>query len=67
MSRAGRCVEEAALIEALSESRIAGAGLDCFAEEPLAPTSPLWTLDNVLITPHTPERPGATRTMCSTS
>jgi len=49
----GRCVEEAALIAALSESRIAGAGLDCFAEEPLAPTSPLWALDNVLITPHT--------------
>src|SRR5207249_9005510 len=49
----GRCVEEAALIAALSEARIAGAGLDCFAEEPLAPTSPLWALDNVLITPHT--------------
>ena len=49
----GRCVEEAALIAALSEDRIAGGGLDCFAEEPMATTSPLWGHDNVLITPHT--------------
>ena len=49
----GRCVEEAALIEALAEGRIAGAGLDCFSDEPLAQTSPLWAFDNVLITPHT--------------
>jgi len=37
----------------LSEGRIAGAGLDCFSDEPLAQTSPLWSFDNVLITPHT--------------
>ena len=49
----GRCVDEPALIEALSEGRIAGAGLDCFSDEPLAQTSPLWGYDNVLITPHT--------------
>jgi phosphoglycerate dehydrogenase-like enzyme len=49
----GRCVDEPALIAALSEGRIAGAALDCFAEEPLAPSSPLWAFDNVLITPHT--------------
>jgi D-2-hydroxyacid dehydrogenase (NADP+) len=49
----GRCVEEAALIEALAARRIAGAGLDVTAEEPLPPSSPLWAMDNVLITPHT--------------
>lgn len=48
----GPCVDEAALIEALSQGRIAGAGLDCFAEEPLPAGSPLWDFDNVLITPH---------------
>jgi phosphoglycerate dehydrogenase-like enzyme len=49
----GRCVEEEALIEALTAGRIAGAGLDCFYDEPLAQTSPLWGFENVLITPHT--------------
>jgi phosphoglycerate dehydrogenase-like enzyme len=49
----GRCVEEGALIQALSEGRIAGAALDCVAEEPLPPASPLWAFPNVLITPHT--------------
>jgi D-2-hydroxyacid dehydrogenase (NADP+) len=49
----GRCVEEAALIEALAEGRIAGAALDCVTEEPLPPSSPLWAFANVLITPHT--------------
>ena len=49
----GRCVEESALIEALAEGRIAGAALDCVAEEPLPATSPLWAFANVLITPHT--------------
>ncbi|HXQ40113.1 MAG TPA: D-2-hydroxyacid dehydrogenase [Candidatus Udaeobacter sp.] len=48
----GRCVEEAALVEALTQGRIAGAALDCFAEEPLPPSSPLWAFGNVLITPH---------------
>jgi phosphoglycerate dehydrogenase-like enzyme len=49
----GKVVDEPALIAALGEGRIAGAGLDCAAEEPLPQTSPLWTLPNVLITPHT--------------
>jgi D-2-hydroxyacid dehydrogenase (NADP+) len=48
----GRVVDEAALIDALKTHRIAGAGLDVFAQEPLPPTSPLWTLDNVIVTPH---------------
>ena len=49
----GRCVDEPALIAALAEGRIAGAGLDCFADEPLALDSKLWDFANVLITPHT--------------
>lgn len=48
----GRCVDEPALIAALAEGRIAGAGLDCFAAEPLPAASALWDFDNVLITPH---------------
>jgi phosphoglycerate dehydrogenase-like enzyme len=48
----GRVVHEAALIEALQRRRIAGAGLDVTAEEPLPATSPLWTMPQVLITPH---------------
>ncbi len=48
----GEMVDEPALIAALRESRIAGAGLDVFEEEPLPPTSPLLTLDNVILTPH---------------
>jgi phosphoglycerate dehydrogenase-like enzyme len=49
----GRVVDEAALIEALATRRIAGAAVDVTAEEPLAPSSPLWAIENVLITPHT--------------
>src|SRR6516225_3041849 len=49
----GRVVEEAALIEALAVRRIAGAGIDVTAEEPLAPNSPLWGMPQALITPHT--------------
>jgi phosphoglycerate dehydrogenase-like enzyme len=49
----GPLVDEAALIEALKDNRIAGAALDVFVEEPLPKQSPFWTLDNVLITPHT--------------
>ena len=48
----GRVVDEAALIEALATRRIAGAGIDVTAEEPLAPSSPLWAMEQVLITPH---------------
>jgi phosphoglycerate dehydrogenase-like enzyme len=49
----GPLVDEAALIAALRERRIAGAALDVFDQEPLPPESPLWDLENVLITPHT--------------
>ncbi|WP_419736561.1 2-hydroxyacid dehydrogenase [Pseudomonas sp. COR18] len=48
----GRVVDEAALIDALRERRIRGAGLDVFSQEPLAPDSPLLGLDNVVATPH---------------
>lgn len=48
----GGVVDQAALFQALQEKRIAGAGLDVFSEEPLPPTSPLWKLPNVMITPH---------------
>jgi phosphoglycerate dehydrogenase-like enzyme len=48
----GRVVDEPALVDALRERRIAGAVLDVFATEPLPPDSPLWTLPNVLVTPH---------------
>jgi phosphoglycerate dehydrogenase-like enzyme len=49
----GRVVDEAALVEALAARRIAGAGIDVTAEEPLTPSSPLWGMPHVLITPHT--------------
>jgi D-2-hydroxyacid dehydrogenase (NADP+) len=49
----GKVVDEPALIAALNDGRIAGAGLDCTAEEPLPNASPLWDIPNVLITPHT--------------
>ena len=49
----GRVVDEAALLEALAARRIAGAALDVTVEEPPAPNSPLWGMEQVLITPHT--------------
>lgn len=48
----GAIVDEPALIEALHEKRLAGAGLDVFTAEPLSPTSELRTMPNVLLTPH---------------
>jgi len=48
----GATVDEAALIAALRDNRIAGAGLDVFAQEPLPADSPFWNLSNVFITPH---------------
>jgi phosphoglycerate dehydrogenase-like enzyme len=48
----GPVVDEAALLRALRERRIAGAVLDVFAQEPLPADHALWALDNVVITPH---------------
>lgn len=51
-SSRGPIVDEAALIDALRERRIAGAAIDVFSEEPLPPDHPFRTLPNVLATPH---------------
>jgi phosphoglycerate dehydrogenase-like enzyme len=48
----GKLVDEPALIEALTNTPTLGAALDVFEEEPLPLTSPLWSLPNVLVTPH---------------
>ena len=49
----GPIVDEKELISALAVGRIAGAGLDVFEKEPLSEESPLWDMENVIITPHT--------------
>jgi phosphoglycerate dehydrogenase-like enzyme len=49
----GSLLDEAALIAALRRRSLAGAGLDVASVEPLPPSSPLWSLENVLLTPHT--------------
>lgn len=48
----GGIIDEAALFEALGEKRIGGAGLDSFSVEPPPADSPLWSLDNLIVTPH---------------
>ncbi len=48
----GALIDEAVLVKALKEHWIAGAGLDVFEKEPLPPESELWTLPNVIMTPH---------------
>jgi phosphoglycerate dehydrogenase-like enzyme len=48
----GSVIDEKALIAALREKRIAGAGLDVFEHEPLEADSPLWDMENVILTPH---------------
>ena len=48
----GDTVDEEALIDALESGKIAGAGLDVFALEPLPKESPFWEMKNVVITPH---------------
>lgn len=48
----GPVVDERALVRALEEGWIAGAGLDVYDKEPIDPDNPLLTLDNVVLTPH---------------
>ena len=48
----GALIDEPALLAALRDGRIAGAALDVFEQEPLPADSPFWTMDNVLLTPH---------------
>jgi phosphoglycerate dehydrogenase-like enzyme len=48
----GQTIDEPALISALQNGQIAGAGLDVFTTEPLPPDSPFWKMENVIITPH---------------
>jgi D-3-phosphoglycerate dehydrogenase len=48
----GPVVDEPALIKALEEKRIAGAGLDVFEQEPVAPDNPLLKMEHVIVSPH---------------
>ena len=48
----GEVIDETALIDALRAGRIGGAGLDVFEKEPLPKESPIWDLENVILTPH---------------
>lgn len=52
----GTTVDEAALVTALTEKKIRGAALDVFETEPLAQSSALWGLENVLVSPHCADR-----------
>ncbi|MBV8833935.1 MAG: D-2-hydroxyacid dehydrogenase, partial [Acidobacteriaceae bacterium] len=52
----GPVIDEAALIEALRQKQVGAAALDVFEHEPLAADSPLWDMDNVLISPHCTDR-----------
>lgn len=48
----GPVVDEKALIDALAQGKIAGAGLDVFEQEPVSPKNPLLAMDNVIVAPH---------------
>ena len=52
----GPVIDEAALVRALQNQQVAGAALDVFEEEPLPASSPLWDMENVLISPHCTDR-----------
>ncbi len=58
----GAVVDQAALVQALSEGRIGGAALDVFEQEPLSPDDPLLKLSNVLVAPHVGSATVETRT-----
>jgi phosphoglycerate dehydrogenase-like enzyme len=49
----GALIDEDALVEALRSRSFAGVALDVTTQEPLSPNSPLWEMENVLLTPHT--------------
>jgi phosphoglycerate dehydrogenase-like enzyme len=49
----GPVIDQTAMVRALREGRIRGAGLDVFEHEPLPPGDPLWQMPNVLVSPHT--------------
>ncbi len=49
----GKIVDEAALMDALEQGKIGGAGLDVTPREPLPEDHPLWSMENVIVTPHT--------------
>jgi phosphoglycerate dehydrogenase-like enzyme len=49
----GTCVDEDSLVHALGDGRVGFAAMDVFEVEPLPDSSPLWEMDNVLVSPHT--------------
>ncbi len=60
----GKVVDEGALIEALKSGQLSGAALDVFEEEPLPEDSPLWNLENTIVSPHSTDNvPGLTNRM----
>jgi len=64
----GGIIDETALVDALGNGTIAGAGLDSFDEEPPPKDSPLWSLPNIVVTPHTGgAAKGAMRAMAETA
>jgi phosphoglycerate dehydrogenase-like enzyme len=54
----GPVIDQAAMVRALREGRIRGAGIDVFEEEPLPAGDPLWQMPNVLVSPHTADHTG---------